>query len=90
MPVVKFTANLKRFYPELNTMTVESDSIPQLLEVLEHKYPKFRHYIVDEQGRLRKHVNIFIGEELIRDRLNLSDPIGENDEVYIMQALSGG
>jgi len=90
MPVVKFTANLKRFYPELNTMTVETDSIPQLLEALDLKFPKFRHYIVDEQGRLRKHVNIFIGEELIKDRVNLSDPIGENDEVYIMQALSGG
>lgn len=90
MPVVKFTANLKRFYPDLNTMTVESNSIPKLLEVLECKFPKFRHYIVDEQGQLRKHVNIFIGEELIKDRVNLSDPIGEHDEVYIMQALSGG
>ncbi|MEQ6119446.1 MoaD/ThiS family protein [Reichenbachiella sp. MALMAid0571] len=90
MPVVKFTANLKRFYPALNTMTVEVDSIPELLDRLESKFPKFRHYIVDEQGRLRKHVNIFIGEELIRDRIKLTDPIGRNDEVYIMQALSGG
>lgn len=90
MPVVKFTANLKRFYPALNTMSLEADNIPDILQKLEDRFPKFRHYIVDEQGRLRKHVNIFIGDELIKDRDNLSDKIEGHDEVYIMQALSGG
>lgn len=90
MPTVKFTANLKRFYPELKTMSIDSKNISDLLNQLETKFPKFRHYIVDEQGRLRKHVNIFIGQELIRDRESLTDEIGENDEIYIMQALSGG
>ena len=90
MPVVKFTANLKRFYPDLTSMEVEADSIPMLLDELENKFPKLRHYIVDEQGQLRKHVNIFIGDELIKDRVQLSDRIDEKDEIYIMQALSGG
>ena len=90
MPTVKFTANLKRFYPELKTMNIDSNNIPDLLNQLESKFPKFRHYIVDEQGRLRKHVNIFIGQELIQDREALTDVINEKDEIYIMQALSGG
>ena len=90
MPVVKFTANLKRFYPTLGTLEMELDSIPQLLDRLNDQFPNIKDYIVDEQGRLRKHVNIFIGNELIKDRETLSDSIGEKDEVYIMQALSGG
>ncbi len=90
MPVVKFTANLKRFYPGLDTMEVDAASLPDLLDELEGRFPKLRHYIVDEQGRLRKHVNIFIGDELIKDRVKLSDPLHSGDQVYIMQALSGG
>ena len=90
MPTVKFTANLKRFYPELKTMKLEATSIPALLDQLEGRFPKFKHYILDEQGRLRKHVNIFIGDELIEDRIGLSDSIDEKKDIYIMQALSGG
>ena len=47
-------------------------------------------YIIDEQGALRKHVNIFIGNSVIEDKTSLADKVNESDEVYIMQALSGG
>ena len=49
--------------------------------------PGIRFRMVDEQGRLRKHMKIWIGEDAVRD---LSSPVGESDEVTIMQALSGG
>lgn len=90
MPVVKFTENLRRFYPELKTITIEGNSLPELLDDIDRLYPRIKDYIVDEQGGLRKHVNIFIGNELIVDRLNLTDSIKDSDEIYIMQALSGG
>lgn len=90
MPTIKFTANLKRFYPQLGEEHTESLAIPEMLDQLEDKFKGIKHYIVDEQGRLRKHVNIFIGDELIKDREKLSDEIKPADEVYIMQALSGG
>ncbi|HAA14440.1 MAG TPA: molybdenum cofactor biosynthesis protein MoaD, partial [Cytophagales bacterium] len=44
----------------------------------------------DDQGQLRKHVNVFVGNTLIADRIGLSDALTAQDEVYIMQALSGG
>jgi len=90
MPTVKFTANLKRFYPDLAIEVVESRQIPTILDQLESKFKGIKAYIVDEHGRLRKHVNIFIGDELIKDREKLSDPVAASDEIYIMQALSGG
>lgn len=90
MATVKFTYALKRFFPELKETPVQSDNLPDLMEVLEKKYPGFRSYILDERGRLRKHVNIFVDNELIQDRESLSDQVKENSEVYIMQALSGG
>ena len=90
MPTVKFTYALKRFFPTLKETPVTSDSLNGLLEHIEQQYPGIQNYIVDERGALRKHVNIFIDGELIKDREKLSDPFSENSEVFIMQALSGG
>lgn len=90
MATVKFTYALKRFFPNLKETPVQSNNLPELMDVLEKKYPGFRSYILDERGRLRKHVNIFVDNELIHDREALSDQVKEDSEVYIMQALSGG
>lgn len=90
MPTVKFTANLKRFYPGLDVIKTDKTHLPNILSELESKFPGLSDYIVDEHGRLRKHVNIFIGNNLIRDREGLSDSVNSEDEIYVMQALSGG
>lgn len=90
MPKVRFTPNLKRFYPTLQPMVVEGDTIAEVLTYVEDLHPGLCAYLVDEQGRLREHVNIFIGDTLIHDKSRLSDPVGPQDEVYILQALSGG
>lgn len=47
-------------------------------------------YVLDEQGRVRKHVSIYLDGTLIRDRIRLSDPVGPLSEIYVLQALSGG
>ncbi len=62
----------------------------ELVEGLERRWPGLSHYIVDETGRLRRHVNIFVGEEPIIDRDSLSDAVSSGDSVFILQALSGG
>ena len=43
--------------------------------------------MVDEQGRVRKHMKVFVNDESVRD---LDMPITDRDEITIMQALSGG
>lgn len=52
--------------------------------------PRLRGYVVDERGALRKHMTIFVDGELVKDRMQLSDPVGPHTEIYVMQALSGG
>ena len=90
MAHVKFTQALRRFYPDLRPLHVNGSTIAEIVHGLEEKYPGLKDYIVDEHGRLRKHVNIFIQNSLIKDRTNLQDQIDDQDEIYIMQALSGG
>lgn len=93
MVSVKFTRHLVRFFPELaqqNTTSAAGHTVAEVVADLDRQYPGLGDYIIDERGRLRKHVNIFVGEELIEDRLTLSDPVAGNDQLYIYQALSGG
>jgi molybdopterin converting factor small subunit len=90
MATIKFTYALKRFFPKLKDTTVTGKTLTTILNEMEASYPGVRSYILDEQGQLRKHVNIFIDGELVKDRATLSDPFRDNSEIYIMQALSGG
>lgn len=90
MPTVKFTRALKRFYPDLQDQELSGAGLPAVLEQLDAQFPGLKDYIVDEQGRLRQHVNIFIDGSLIKDRETLTDAFQAESEIYIMQALSGG
>ena len=90
MPLVKFTKNLQRFFPNLETVQVDGEDIAAVVGALDELYPGLAAYLVDDQGTLRQHVNIFIGEDLIQDPKTLSDKVKDEDQVYILQALSGG
>ncbi|MES1218735.1 MAG: MoaD/ThiS family protein [Bacteroidota bacterium] len=90
MPTVKFTYALRRFFSGLKDTPASGASISQVLDEIDGAYPGIRSYILDDQGHLRKHVNIFIDGSLINDRTTLSDTFRSESEIYIMQALSGG
>lgn len=90
MPAIHFTQALKRFFPDLKPFSTKNLSIPAVLQEMEMKYPGIKGYILDDQGHLRKHVNIFVDGQMISDREQLSDIINPETEIYIMQALSGG
>jgi len=49
-----------------------------------------RGYVLDDEGAVRQHVTVFVGESTIHDRRTLSDPVGPGQEVVVMQALAGG
>lgn len=89
MPRISFTPNLRR---HLDCPTVEAGgaTLRDAMEEVFAANPRLRSYLLDEQGRLRKHVNIFIGERALADRVTLADPLGEAEEVFVFQALSGG
>ncbi|MBZ0289398.1 MAG: MoaD/ThiS family protein [Anaerolineae bacterium] len=91
MPAVKFTTHLEKFFPGVTSgVRVEAQTVAEVVTALDQRFPGLAAYLVDEQGALRKHVNIFVDDDLIHDRQKLSDPITDSNRVYIFQALSGG
>ncbi len=90
MKKIRFTSALKRFFPSLHEEYVQGETVSEVLDQLERKYPGLKDYLVDEGGSMRKHINIFIGDQLITDREGLTDIVEEGEEILIFQALSGG
>ena len=90
MAQVKFTPNLKRFFPDLCDCAIAAADVAEIVAAVDQRWRGLADYIIDEQGALRKHVNIFVGDELLRDKQRLSDSVSADTRVYIVQALSGG
>lgn len=90
MPTVKFTSALKRFFPALKDTQATGKTLQEILREIDVVYPGVSKYLLDDQGNLRRHVNIFIDGSMIADRNNMNDSFSDNSEIYIMQALSGG
>ena len=89
MATIRFTSHLVRHRPAPGVIA-EGDTLAKVLAQGFAGDDLLRSYVLDEQGRVRKHVNIYLDGSLIRDRLRLSDPVGPGSEIYVLQALSGG
>ena len=84
-----FTPNLLRHVASPNAQ-MPGGTVHEALQAYFQANPQVQGYVLDDQGQLRKHVAIFLNQELIQDRTGLSDPVAENDEIFVVQALSGG
>ena len=90
MPTVRFPPHLLRHVTAPALFQARGGTVAEVLHDVERHFPGVRDYLVDERGALRKHVNIFIGDALVRDRAALTDRLSDDAEVFVFQALSGG
>lgn len=92
MPTVALTPHLHQLFPDLEgrKLEVAGTTVAEVVRALEDLAPGFSFYVCDELGRLRQHVNVFIGDERVSDRATLTDPVAPDSRVLILQALSGG
>jgi molybdopterin converting factor small subunit len=89
MAKVFFTANLRR-HVECNSMDADGATVAEVLAKVFAAQDRLGHYVLDDQGALRKHMTILVDGLRIRDLDKLTDPVRPTSEVWVMQALSGG
>jgi len=89
VPWVRFTRNLDRLVT-VRDVQVAADTVASALDACFRENPRVARYVLDDQGALRKHVAVFVNGDQIRDRRGLSDTVCDDDQIYVMQALSGG
>ena len=89
MARVAFTANLQR-HLACPVASVPGTTVRNVLDRVFADHPRLRAYVLDDQGRLRRHVVIYRNGARIADRIALSDAVADADEIFAFQALSGG
>jgi sulfur-carrier protein len=89
MAHIFFAASIQRHIatPERE---VDARTVGAALEAVFAVQPRLRGYILDDQGSLRQHLVVFVDGLRVHDRQHLSDALGEESRVYVVQALSGG
>jgi hypothetical protein len=89
MPRIRFTQNIQR-HVECAEAEVTGSTVREVLDAYFAGNARARGYVVDEHGALRHHMMIFVDGRPIADRRGLSDPLGPESELDVIQALSGG
>ncbi len=89
MATVRFTQNIQR-HVSCPTREAAGTTLREVLDNYFRDNDRARGYVLDERGTMRQHMVAFIDGELVRDRKTLTDPVGPNAVIDVIQALSGG
>ena len=89
MPSVRFTRNIQR-HVACPSREVSGSTLREALDDYFRGNEAAQGYVLDEHGRIRQHMVIFIDGELVRDRDGLSDRVEPGTVIDVIQALSGG
>lgn len=84
---VRIPTPLRSYTGQAANVLALGSTVDEVLVDLDRQFPGLRFRVVDEQGRLRRHMRVFINSDMTRD---LGAAVAEHDEVILMQALSGG
>ena len=83
---VRLRGPLKRLAGDRAEHSVEGSTVSELLRALENDQPALSGWILDERGRVRRHINVFVNGEAGREDTAVAD----GDRVDVLPAISGG
>ena len=87
---VRIPTQLRELSGGAAELTVEGDTVSEVLKQLEVSHPGFAERLYDEQGQLRRFVNVFVADEDIRFLQGLDTPTAAGTTVSIVPAVAGG
>lgn len=87
---IRIPTPLKKLVNDQNTIKAQGETIREVLEWLTNTYPELRERLRDENGELRRFINIYLNDEDIRFLQNLDTRVKEGDQISIIPAIAGG
>ena len=86
MPVIKLRAPLKDLAGGNTELDLPGRTVGEVLRALEHGWPKTVGWVLDEQGRVRRHVSVFVNGERVREDAG----VAADDLLTVLPSISGG
>lgn len=88
--IVRIPTPLRALTSQQDVVQADGDTLLSLVQNLEAEYPGMGERIVDEDGEIRRFVNLFVNGEDVRFLDGLATALGQGDEVSIVPAVAGG
>ena len=90
MPTLRIPAPLRKLTNNQEEVPTEGAFLGDILDELNRTYPGFAERILDEQGEIRRFVNIFVNDEDVRFLQERKTPVKDTDVISIVPAIAGG
>jgi len=90
MATVRFPAVMKYYVNGQAEFSVSGSNVSELIEKIVEQYPSVKFHLLDSDGNLRRHFNIFVNSIHIRDLDGMKTPLKEDDRVILMASAAGG
>jgi molybdopterin synthase sulfur carrier subunit len=90
MAKVRIPTPLRKLTSGQEEVVAAGATVGELIESLESSHPGIKARICDDDGKVRRFVNIFANDEDIRFLQNLDTPVKDSDEISIVPAIAGG
>ncbi len=90
MPKVRIPTPLRKLTNALEVIDAAGATIAEVLENVEKAFPGLKERICDENGQVRRFVNVFVNDEDIRFLQESATPVKDADEISIVPAIAGG
>ncbi len=87
---VRIPTILRTYTGDQSQVTADGSNLSELIDSLEDSFPGIKARVVDEQGKLRRFVNIYVAEEDVRFAQGLDTPTPDGTQVSIIPAVAGG
>jgi molybdopterin synthase sulfur carrier subunit len=90
MPVLRIPTPLRAYTSGQSEVTVNGSNISDALTDLTTQYPALKPHLFNEGGELRPFVNLFVGENNIKDLQGVQTPIKEGEKIMLIPSIAGG
>ena len=90
MPTVRFPPVMKYYLENHNEFPVNASTVDEVVRVVVERYPAVKSHVLDADGKLRRHFNVFVNGEHICELNGMDTLIKENDRVILMASSAGG
>jgi molybdopterin converting factor small subunit len=90
MPTLRIPTQLRTLTGGAGEVNVDGSTVGEALKALDAAHPGFGERLFDEEGKLRRFVNVFVADEDIRFLDGIDTPVEEKTTVSIVPAVAGG
>jgi molybdopterin synthase sulfur carrier subunit len=90
MATVIIPTPLRKFTNQTARLQVEAGTVGEIIEKITFDFPELKKHLLDPQGSIRSFVNIFSGDDDIRDLQKEKTPVNESSVISIIPAIAGG